>query len=84
MAEYPVIPHNKLAELKLKFRGDIYTDDSTRLMYATDASAYREIPLAVVRPLDVQDIRAVIQFAGQLSIPLIPRTAGTSLAGQVV
>ncbi|MBU1719344.1 MAG: FAD-binding protein, partial [Bacteroidetes bacterium] len=50
----------------------------------TDASAYREIPIAVTRPLNVEDIRKLVKFAGENKIPLIPRTAGTSLAGQVV
>ncbi|NVO18387.1 MAG: FAD-binding protein [Bacteroidetes bacterium] len=79
-----VIPHNKLAELKAAFSGEILTDDSTRLMYATDASAYREIPVAVVLPRNVEDIRTLISFAKKMNIPLIPRAAGTSLAGQVV
>ncbi len=84
MIEKFVIPLNKLAELRSKFKGDIYTDEAMRLMYATDASAYREIPLAVLRPLDASDLKTIIGFARQLKIPLIPRAAGTSLAGQVV
>jgi FAD/FMN-containing dehydrogenase/Fe-S oxidoreductase len=55
-----------------------------RLLYATDASAYREIPLAIVLPKDTHDIRMLIQFAAENKTSLIPRTAGTSLAGQVV
>jgi len=53
-------------------------------MYATDASAYREIPLGVVQPKHKEDIKNLIEIAGRFKIPLIPRTAGTSLAGQVV
>jgi FAD/FMN-containing dehydrogenase/Fe-S oxidoreductase len=55
-----------------------------RTLYATDASAYREMPLGVVIPETQEDLEKIIQFADQHSIPLIPRTAGTSLAGQVV
>ncbi len=53
-------------------------------MYATDASDYKEIPQAVVYPKHEADIRELVRFAGENSITLIPRTAGTSLAGQVV
>jgi FAD/FMN-containing dehydrogenase/Fe-S oxidoreductase len=67
-----------------KLKGDLYTDTATLLMYSTDASAYREVPLAVVRAKDTNDLKTLIDFARTEQIPLIPRTAGTSLAGQVV
>jgi FAD/FMN-containing dehydrogenase len=76
--------HDIIAELRTKFEGDIFDDRSSRLQYATDASAYREEPLLVTRPRHVKDIRELIMFAGKHRLPLIPRTAGTSLAGQVV
>jgi FAD/FMN-containing dehydrogenase/Fe-S oxidoreductase len=66
------------------FTGDLYTDDLWRMIYATDASAYREVPLGVACPKHAEDIRTLIAFSRKHSIPLIPRTAGTSLAGQVV
>ncbi|HLO57617.1 MAG TPA: FAD-linked oxidase C-terminal domain-containing protein [Bacteroidales bacterium] len=65
-------------------KGDLYTDTKYRLLYATDASAYREMPLAVARPANDEDIRKLILFAAENRTTLIPRTAGTSLAGQVV
>ena len=55
-----------------------------RTLYATDASAYREMPLAVTIPKTKEDIQILIQFARENKTNLIPRTAGTSLAGQVV
>jgi len=64
--------------------GDLSSDYSSRLMYATDASAYRELPLAVCRPKNEADIIKLVRFAGKNKITLIPRAAGTSLAGQVV
>jgi FAD/FMN-containing dehydrogenase/Fe-S oxidoreductase len=64
--------------------GDLYHDMPNRLIYATDASAYREIPVAVARPANIADIKRLIQYAGENHITLVPRTAGTSLAGQVV
>lgn len=73
-----------LESFKSQFEGDIFYDQSWLLMYATDASAYREIPLGVVRPRNAADIQKVVLFANMHKIPLIPRSAGTSLAGQVV
>jgi len=70
--------------LRGTFTGDLYTDDLWRMIYATDASAYREVPFGVARPRHAEDIKALISFSRKHSIPLIPRTAGTSLAGQVV
>ena len=46
----------QLQQLKTDFEGDIYIDEPTLLMYATDASAYREVPLAVTRPKTKKDI----------------------------
>ncbi|PKP31768.1 MAG: FAD-binding oxidoreductase, partial [Bacteroidetes bacterium HGW-Bacteroidetes-17] len=74
----------KFKQLQNQFKGDIFRDESMRILYATDASAYRELPLAVVRPKDDADIKTIINFAKQHGTSLIPRTAGTSLAGQVV
>lgn len=55
-----------------------------RKLYATDASAYREMPLAVAIPKTKQDLLTLIKFADAEAISIIPRAAGTSLAGQVV
>jgi len=75
---------NKISLLKNSFDGEIFTDKSRRLMYATDASAYREIPIAVTYPKSKSDIVTLIHFAKENNTSIIPRTAGTSLAGQVV
>jgi len=74
----------KLKELGTSLEGELYLDSVMRTLYATDASAYREMPLAVAIPASVQDIRKLIAFAIENKTSLIPRTAGTSLAGQVV
>lgn len=76
--------HNKLQSLKDYFDGEIFTDKSTRIIYSTDASAYREMPLAVVFPRSKNDIVRLINFVKENNTSIIPRTAGTSLAGQVV
>jgi len=70
--------------LASRIDGEFYYSNLYRLMYATDASVYREIPLAVVYPRHKKDIKEVIAFAFREKLSIIPRTAGTSLAGQVV
>lgn len=69
---------------EIGFEGEVRSDLSSRLMYATDASIYREEPLAVVYPRHAEDIKRLLAFAAKQSIGIIPRAAGTSLAGQVV
>lgn len=66
------------------FEGEFHRDKSTRLIYATDASAYKVLPLAVAYPKNDADIKKLILFANKEKLSLIPRAAGTSLAGQVV
>ena len=75
--------------LQETFSGELYFDDSAvhqaqLILYSTDASVYQEKPLAVAMPKDVSDLKALIRFANQYHTTLIPRSAGTSLAGQVV
>ncbi|MEK7200041.1 MAG: FAD-binding oxidoreductase, partial [Bacteroidota bacterium] len=74
----------KLQQLAEQLEGDLYFDTTIRTLYATDASAYREMPLAVAIPVSDADILKLIKFARANQTSLIPRTAGTSLAGQVV
>src|SRR6476660_3599573 len=76
--------NDKLQQLSQSLEGEFYTDDTMRILYATDASAYREMPLAVAVPKSKDDIKKLIAFADTEKTSLIPRTAGTSLAGQVV
>src|SRR5678815_4728393 len=73
-----------LKQLADELEGELYDDKTMRILYATDASAYREMPLAVAVPKSVSDIKKLIHFAKTHKTSLIPRTAGTSLAGQVV
>lgn len=73
-----------LQALKSSLQGELYTDEAIKRIYATDASAYREVPQAVAIPKTEEDIKKLIQFALENNSSLIPRTAGTSLAGQVV
>ena len=74
----------KLSSLAKHLHGELHTDLSKRILYATDASAYRELPVGVAIPKNVADLKILVSFASTNNIPLIPRAAGTSLAGQVV
>ena len=62
----------------------ILTDRLHRLAYATDASAYREVPEGVAYPQNVAEVQELVAEARRRGTCLIPRAAGTSLAGQVV
>lgn len=78
----PVI--TALEALRNTLEGDLHTGLAVRLMYATDASAYREMPVGVCRPANEEDIIRVVSFCREHHLTVIPRAAGTSLAGQVV
>ncbi|MFT5857543.1 MAG: FAD/FMN-containing dehydrogenase/Fe-S oxidoreductase [Verrucomicrobiales bacterium] len=73
-----------LKRLAARLDGDLHHDELVRSIYATDASAYQETPLAVAIPRTESDLVELIRFAADHHVGLIPRTAGTSLAGQVV
>ena len=73
-----------LHTLAKSLTGKLYFDKTMRVLYATDASAYRELPLAVAVPETTEDIRKLILYAKEHKESIIPRAAGTSLAGQVV
>ncbi len=72
------------AKLKAVFEGDIENSKLYKIAYSTDASVYREIPVGVVFPRTARDIQEVVKWAGLNGITLIPRSGGTSLAGQCV
>jgi len=73
-----------LKSLRAQLNGELKIDKLSRALYATDASVYRMMPMAVAMPRDVLDIKALVTFASKYNTSLIPRTAGTSLAGQCV
>lgn len=73
-----------MTALRGELEGELQWDETTRVCYATDASVYREAPLAVAFPKSDEDLRRLLRFAQEHNVPLIPRAAGTSLAGQVV
>lgn len=62
----------------------VFTDSLHRIAYSTDASTYREVPQGVAYPETEEDVVSLIQEAHKRNTHLIPRAAGTSIAGQVV
>jgi len=70
------------AELKRKVRGEVRFDRGSRALYATDASNYRQVPIGLVIPHDDDDVIAAVDACRKYGAPILPRGAGTSLAGQ--
>ena len=73
-----------MQKLSQTMSGSLKWGSLDRALYATDASVYRELPFAVAWPKSTKDLQLLVEFSNQFEIPLIPRAAGTSLAGQVV
>ncbi len=73
-----------LGNLREQLEGTLHFDELSKALYATDASVYKKTPLGVACPANTTDIRKLIAFAGKHGLGLIPRAAGTSLAGQCV
>lgn len=73
-----------LGPLRNQLEGELHQEDLMKVLYATDGSIYRELPLAVAFPKHTNDLLAIVAFARQHQVSLIPRTAGTSLGGQCV
>lgn len=71
-------------ELRKRFIGDIRLDLASRILYSTDASIYQIEPLGVALPKTQEDLHAAVELAAKYSVPILPRGAGTSLAGQSV
>lgn len=83
------VDETKFGELSARLAGDLYYNNSPAhqaqlLIYSTDASVYQEKPVAVAIPHHVDDIKTLVDFANKNKLTLVPRAAGTSLAGQVV
>jgi FAD/FMN-containing dehydrogenases len=73
-----------VADLEARVDGDVRFDTYTRNLFATDASAYHQLPIGVVVPESTADVQAVMAYCADNEIPVLPRGGGTSLAGQTV
>lgn len=72
------------SKLKNQLEGQVLEDELYKSIYATDASVYRELPVAICIPKHEQDLKFILEFAHQNEMSITPRAAGTSLAGQCV
>jgi FAD/FMN-containing dehydrogenase/Fe-S oxidoreductase len=70
--------------LKKSFRGEVRFDLGSRALYAADASNYRQLPIGVIFPRDASDVEAALAACRAVDAAVLPRGAGTSLAGQCV
>jgi FAD/FMN-containing dehydrogenase/Fe-S oxidoreductase len=70
------------SELKRCVKGEVRFDRGSRALYATDGSNYRQIPIGLVLPCDNDDVVAAVAACRKFGAPVLPRGAGTSLAGQ--
>ncbi|MFO0880662.1 MAG: FAD-linked oxidase C-terminal domain-containing protein [Gemmataceae bacterium] len=68
-------------DLKGIIRGELLFDELSRALYRTDASIFEIEPSGVVVPLDAEDLSALVHYAGEHQVPLIPRGAGTNRNG---
>ncbi len=68
--------------LHVQVRGEVRFDSGSRALYATDGSNYRQVPIGIVLPRDVDDVIATISLAREYGAPILCRGSGTSLAGQ--
>jgi FAD/FMN-containing dehydrogenase/Fe-S oxidoreductase len=69
-------------DLRNTFRGRLAFDGLARGLYATDASPFQVTPLGVAFPLDADDLSALVRYCFEHAIPLVPRGAGTGVAGE--
>src|SRR5579883_2504008 len=70
------------AKLKRHIRGEVRFDPGSRALYATDGSNYRQVPIGVLVPRDIDDIVATVAISREFGAPILSRGGGTSLAGQ--
>ncbi len=64
--------------------GQVRADELHRRLYAQDASMYAELPAGVAFPRNTAEVQALVRMCAGAGVPIIPRAAGTSLAGQCV
>src|SRR5436309_2929943 len=69
-------------DLRGLIRGEILWDDLSRVLYSTDASIFEVRPAGVVVPRDEEDVQALVRYAAEHQVPLVPRGAGTGVAGE--
>lgn len=69
-------------DLSKRIAGEVRFDATTKALYATDASNYRQVPIGVVIPRTLEDVVEAVAVCREYGAPLLSRAGGTSLAGQ--
>ena len=83
MAQYAI--HDVVNDLERAIGSEqVKFDKMSRLLYSTDASNYQIMPIGVTLPRNTDDVLAIHEIANKYGLPLLPRGAGSSLAGQTV
>ena len=78
------MPPDRALETQLRraLHGEVRFDAGSRALYSTDGSNYRQVPIGVVIPRDIDDVVQTIAVCRERDVPVLPRGGGTSLAGQ--
>ncbi len=84
MRTNPPTAKETVSDLLASIKGDVLTDSYSLGIYATDASIYQILPIAVVLPKDDEDVKKALEWANKNQVTILPRGGGTSLAGQTV
>ncbi|MER7670735.1 FAD-binding and (Fe-S)-binding domain-containing protein [Kitasatospora sp. NPDC096128] len=85
MSRPSAVPGAELArELAAVLRGEVRFGAAERTVYSQDASNYRQLPLGVVKPADLDDVRTALALCRRYGVPVVPRGAGTSVGGQAI
>ncbi|MEV7925246.1 FAD-binding and (Fe-S)-binding domain-containing protein [Kitasatospora sp. NPDC088779] len=85
MSRPSAAPGAELArELAAVLRGEVRFGTAERTVYSHDASNYRQLPLGVVKPADLDDVRTALALCRRYGVPVVPRGAGTSIGGQAI
>ena len=72
------------SDLRSRLDGEVQFDEYAQVLYATDGSIYRARPAGVVHPRHATDVQNAVRLAAEHDVPVLPRGAGSSLAGQTV
>lgn len=77
-------PRPLAASLRAAGVSDVLVDEASRAQYSSDASLYRLVPTAIVRPRHIEDVAATLSVCAESAVPVVARGAGTSVAGNAI